>query len=288
MTMALRDAGVAPDEVDYIVAHGTSTPLNDVTETRAIKAAFGEHAYKVAISSPKSMVGHLLGAAGVMSALTAIGAIRENIVPPTANLDDARPRLRPGLHAARGAPEAGGHRDHQRLRVRRPERGRGLPPLRGARRATAASSRPERAQRRRQARVAGALDRRVPAEPADLLALARGRCGIGVTAVDEVAQVQVEVAARARVDIHVDQARRHRRRTGRRARSPRRTSRSAASQGVSPASTWPPGWSQMPICLWRSSTTPRAPVTIAEPVTCTGSACSSKGCGSRRGARGAW
>lgn len=86
MTSALRDAGVAPDEVDYIVAHGTSTPLNDVTETRAIKAAFGEQAYKVAISSPKSMVGHLLGAAGAMSALTAIGAIRENIVPPTANL----------------------------------------------------------------------------------------------------------------------------------------------------------------------------------------------------------
>ena len=91
MTMALRDAGIAPDEVDYIVAHGTSTPLNDVTETRAIKAAFGEHAYKVAISSPKSMIGHLLGAAGVMSALTAIGAIRENIVPPTANLTTPDP-----------------------------------------------------------------------------------------------------------------------------------------------------------------------------------------------------
>jgi 3-oxoacyl-[acyl-carrier-protein] synthase II len=88
MTMALRDAGVAPDEVDYIVAHGTSTPLNDVTETRAIKAAFGDHARRVAISSPKSMVGHLLGAAGVMSALTAIGAIRDNVVPPTINLQN--------------------------------------------------------------------------------------------------------------------------------------------------------------------------------------------------------
>ena len=86
--MALRDAGVAPDEVDYIVAHGTSTPLNDVTETRAIKAAFGDHARHVAISSPKSMVGHLLGAAGVMSALTAIGAIRDNVVPPTINLSN--------------------------------------------------------------------------------------------------------------------------------------------------------------------------------------------------------
>jgi 3-oxoacyl-[acyl-carrier-protein] synthase II len=88
MTGALRDAGVAPDEVDYIVAHGTSTPLNDVTETRAIKAAFGGHAHKVPISSPKSMVGHLLGAAGVISALAAIGAIRENVVPPTANLEN--------------------------------------------------------------------------------------------------------------------------------------------------------------------------------------------------------
>jgi 3-oxoacyl-[acyl-carrier-protein] synthase II len=91
MTKALRDAGVAPDEVDYIVAHGTSTPLNDATETRAIKSAFGEHARRVAISSPKSMVGHLLGAAGAMSGLTAIGAIREHVVPPTANLREPDP-----------------------------------------------------------------------------------------------------------------------------------------------------------------------------------------------------
>ena len=86
MTKAMRNAGVAPDEVDYIVAHGTSTPLNDVTETRAIKTAFGEHARHVAISSPKSMVGHLLGAAGAVSGLAAIGAIREGVIPPTANL----------------------------------------------------------------------------------------------------------------------------------------------------------------------------------------------------------
>jgi 3-oxoacyl-[acyl-carrier-protein] synthase II len=88
MTNALRDAGVAPDEIDYIVAHGTSTPLNDVTETRAIKAAFGAHAHKVPVSSPKSMVGHLLGAAGVISAFTALGAIREGVIPPTANLEN--------------------------------------------------------------------------------------------------------------------------------------------------------------------------------------------------------
>jgi 3-oxoacyl-[acyl-carrier-protein] synthase II len=86
MTLALRNAGVAPDEIDYIVAHGTATQLNDATETRAIKAAFGAHAHKVAISSPKSMIGHLVGAAGIASALAAIGAIRDGVIPPTANL----------------------------------------------------------------------------------------------------------------------------------------------------------------------------------------------------------
>ena len=86
MTGALRNAGVAPDEIDYIVAHGTSTQLNDVTETRAIKIAYGAHARKVAISSPKSMIGHLVGAAGIASALAAIGAIRDQVIPPTANL----------------------------------------------------------------------------------------------------------------------------------------------------------------------------------------------------------
>jgi 3-oxoacyl-[acyl-carrier-protein] synthase II len=91
MTKALRNAEIAPDEVDYIVAHGTSTPLNDMTETRAIKSAFGAHAYKTAISSPKSMVGHLLGAAGAVSGLAAIGAIREGVMPPTANLQNPDP-----------------------------------------------------------------------------------------------------------------------------------------------------------------------------------------------------
>ena len=86
MTGALRNSGVAPDEIDYIVAHGTSTPLNDVTETRAIKTAYGAHARKVAISSPKSMIGHLVGAAGIASALAGIGAIRDQVIPPTANL----------------------------------------------------------------------------------------------------------------------------------------------------------------------------------------------------------
>ena len=88
MTRAMKDGGVAPDEVDYIAAHGTSTALNDATETRAVKAALGAHAHKVMISSPKSMVGHTIGAAGVVNAFAAIGAIREGIVPPTINLDN--------------------------------------------------------------------------------------------------------------------------------------------------------------------------------------------------------
>ncbi|HSL32526.1 MAG TPA: beta-ketoacyl-ACP synthase II [Candidatus Limnocylindrales bacterium] len=91
MTLALRNAGVAPDEIDYIVAHGTATPLNDATETRAIKAAYGDHARKVAISSPKSMIGHLVGAAGIASALAGIGAIRDQVIPPTANLHTPDP-----------------------------------------------------------------------------------------------------------------------------------------------------------------------------------------------------
>jgi len=91
MTLALKNAGVAPDEIDYIVAHGTATPLNDATETRAIKAAYGDHAKKVAISSPKSMIGHLVGAAGIASALAGLGAIRDQVIPPTANLHTPDP-----------------------------------------------------------------------------------------------------------------------------------------------------------------------------------------------------
>jgi 3-oxoacyl-[acyl-carrier-protein] synthase II len=91
MTGALRNAGVAPDEIDYIVAHGTSTSLNDATETRAIKTAYGAHSRKVAISSPKSMIGHLVGAAGIASALAGIGAIRDQVIPPTANLHTPDP-----------------------------------------------------------------------------------------------------------------------------------------------------------------------------------------------------
>jgi 3-oxoacyl-[acyl-carrier-protein] synthase II len=91
MANALRNANVAPDEIDWIVAHGTSTSLNDVTETRAIKAAYGSAAATRAISSPKSMIGHLVGAAGIASALAAVGGIRDNVISPTANLNTPDP-----------------------------------------------------------------------------------------------------------------------------------------------------------------------------------------------------
>ena len=85
------DAGKNPEDVDYIVAHGTGTPLNDASETVSIKRAFGESAYQVAISSPKSMVGHLLGAAGAISGAAAVLAIRDGLIPPTVNLDTPDP-----------------------------------------------------------------------------------------------------------------------------------------------------------------------------------------------------
>ena len=87
MMMAMNDAQINPDEVDYINAHGTSTPLNDKRETLAIKLALGEHAKKVAISSTKSMIGHLLGAACACETITAILAIRNGVVHPTINLE---------------------------------------------------------------------------------------------------------------------------------------------------------------------------------------------------------
>jgi 3-oxoacyl-[acyl-carrier-protein] synthase II len=91
MQRALRDADVAPEEVDYIVAHGTSTPLNDATETRAIRTAFGDHADRLAVSSNKSMIGHTLGAAGAMSALAAVLSIRDGVIPPTINYETPDP-----------------------------------------------------------------------------------------------------------------------------------------------------------------------------------------------------
>ncbi len=89
MKNALNDAKINPQQVDYINAHGTSTPLGDVGETDAIKTAFGEYAYKVAVGSTKSMTGHLLGAAGGVEAIFSLLAMRDNILPGTINLDNA-------------------------------------------------------------------------------------------------------------------------------------------------------------------------------------------------------
>jgi len=91
MNMALRKAGLTPKDIDYINAHGTSTTLNDKCETMAIKAVFGEDAYRIPVSSTKSMMGHLIGAAGAIEAIVCILAIQHGIVPPTINLEHADP-----------------------------------------------------------------------------------------------------------------------------------------------------------------------------------------------------
>ncbi len=91
ISLAINNAKLDPSEIDYICAHGTATPLNDVAETAAIKSALGEHAFKVPISSTKSMIGHLLGAAGAVSCVASVLAIRDNVVPPTINLETPDP-----------------------------------------------------------------------------------------------------------------------------------------------------------------------------------------------------
>ncbi|MDA8335731.1 MAG: beta-ketoacyl-ACP synthase II [Peptococcaceae bacterium] len=91
MRRALTDAGITPEQVDYINAHGTSTPPGDIAETTAVKTVFGQHAYKLAVSSTKSMTGHLLGAAGAVEAIACVLAIREQEIPPTINYEEPDP-----------------------------------------------------------------------------------------------------------------------------------------------------------------------------------------------------
>jgi 3-oxoacyl-[acyl-carrier-protein] synthase II len=88
MQNALEDANLKPEDIDYINVHGTSTPVGDVSEAKAIKDVFGEHAYKLNISSTKSMTGHLLGAAGAVEALVSVLAVKNDIVPPTINHEE--------------------------------------------------------------------------------------------------------------------------------------------------------------------------------------------------------
>jgi 3-oxoacyl-[acyl-carrier-protein] synthase II len=91
MRMAMRNAGIEPEQVGYINAHGTSTHYNDKLETLAIKRAFGEHAYRVPVSSTKSMIGHTLGAAGAIEALICLLAMRDGKLPPTINYEAPDP-----------------------------------------------------------------------------------------------------------------------------------------------------------------------------------------------------
>jgi 3-oxoacyl-[acyl-carrier-protein] synthase II len=98
MADALEEAGIAPSDVDYVNTHGTSTPLGDIGEIKAIQKVFGEHAYKMNISSTKSMTGHLLGAAGAIESIACLLAMQHSVVPPTINHFTDDPELDPKLN----------------------------------------------------------------------------------------------------------------------------------------------------------------------------------------------
>lgn len=105
MIMALEDAGISAGEIDYVNVHGTSTPIGDVAELKAVQAVFGEHAHKLYISSTKSMTGHLLGAAGALEALACICAMQRNIIPPTINFEVEDPDIDYSLNLTLNKPQ---------------------------------------------------------------------------------------------------------------------------------------------------------------------------------------
>ena len=98
MRLAIEDANMAPEDIDYVNVHGTSTPLGDIAETKAIQNVFGDHAKNLNISSTKSMTGHLLGAAGAVETIAAILSVKNNVVPPTINHFTDDPEIDPSLN----------------------------------------------------------------------------------------------------------------------------------------------------------------------------------------------
>ena len=105
MREALRDAGIQPEDIDYINAHGTSTNLGDVAELKAIQGLFGEHTYKINISSTKSMTGHLLGGTAAIEALACVMAISRGVIPPTINVENVDPEIDPNLNLTLGVAQ---------------------------------------------------------------------------------------------------------------------------------------------------------------------------------------
>ena len=127
MVNALRNAGMQPTDIDYINAHGTSTPLGDIAECAAVKRAFGDHAHKLAVSSTKSMTGHLLGAAGGIEAVFTVLAIRDQIAPPTANLVNVDPACDLDFVPLHGAQDEDPRRAVELVRLRRHQRDARVP-----------------------------------------------------------------------------------------------------------------------------------------------------------------
>jgi 3-oxoacyl-[acyl-carrier-protein] synthase II len=105
MRLAIQDAGLNMEDLDYVNVHGTSTPLGDIAETKAIQQLFGEHAYKLNISSTKSMTGHLLGGAGAVEAIACIAAIQDGFIPPTINHFTDDPAFDPKLNFTFNQPQ---------------------------------------------------------------------------------------------------------------------------------------------------------------------------------------